>query len=529
MNRNVVLVLVALAGGCTAVGTWGAPTAPTPEPAPPATAVAPLSPGERLLRRLSRSEYDRTAADLLGIPSDHLSALAPDTVVNGFDNGADALVVSGLLADQLRAAAEDLAERAAPLLPCQDTLCLEGFVRSFGARAFRRPLSDAEVARYLALHQDLAASGGFRLGLQWVVTAMLESPYFLYRSEIGDADGLLSPYEIASELSYLLTGTMPDGALFDAAASGALASPDGIAAQVRRLLADPRAKWTFHRFVSAWLRFDLLEQVPKDPAIYPEFADPALRASMRSESERFVDEVLEHGDATLGELLSAPFTFVDPGLARLYGLPFTGTAAVQKVSLAGAARGGLLTQGAVLSTAARPDSSSPILRGKLVREQLLCQALPPPPPGVVANPPPLDPHQTARQRFAAHDSVQPCAGCHRLMDPIGLGFEDFDGIGRYRTIDGGQPIDASGEIVGSPHSDGRFDGVLDLARTLAASSDVEACFARQWFRFATGLGDGTELEPEVEAFAARFMSRGGDVLDLLAALTEAPHFVRRAP
>jgi hypothetical protein len=505
------------------------------------------APGPRLLRRLSRSEYDATIHDLFNIESAWGASFTSDIVVNGFDNNAAALRVSPLLADQTRKAAEAIAKAilATPgpgqNLPCDaatgDTACAEKLIDALGKRAFRRPLTAADHARYLALYDLVATDAGFAGGAEAVITAMLQSPSFLYRTELGDAampagpDAIkLTPYEVASELSYFLWGTMPDAALFAAADAGELATPAQIEKQARRLLADPRSRATIQRFVEAWLEIDRLPNIPKDATTYPEL-DAAARVAMREETRRFVSHVMESGTGTLPELLTSTTSYLSPELAKLYGLPApTGMADADgfaEASFAGTARAGILTQGSVITTHSKPSSSSPIHRGKLVRERLLCQPLPPPPAGLMVQPPPVDPSLTTRERYAAHATMEPCKSCHRLIDPVGFGFERFDGIGRERDAEAGQKIDASGQIVSTPGSDAMFDGTVDLATKLAASPDVHACFTTQWMRFAYGIQEDAETACLVVELGQGFEKDGLKIADLIVALTLAPRFAQR--
>ncbi len=503
------------------------------------------APGPRLLRRLSRSEYDATIQDLFNIGSTWGASFTSDIVVNGFDNNAAALRVTPLLADQTRKAAEAIAKLIVATpgqnLPCAvatgDAACAEKLIDALGKRAFRRPLTAADHASYLALYDLVAKDSGFAGGAEAVITAMLQSPSFLYRTELGDAampagEGAikLTPYEVATELSYFLWGTMPDAALFAAADAGELAAPAQIEKQARRLLADPRSRATIQRFVEAWLEIDRLPNIPKDAATYPEL-DAAARVAMREETRRFVTHVMEDGTGTLPELLTSPTSYLSPELAKLYGVPApTGPADAEgfaEASFKGTARAGILTQGSVITTHSRPSSSSPIHRGKLVRERLLCQQLPPPPAGLMVQPPPIDPSLTTRERYAIHATNEPCKSCHRLMDPIGFGFERFDGIGRERDVEAGQKIDVSGEIVATPGSDGKFDGTVDLATRLAASPDVHACFATQWMRFAYGIEDDAETACLVAELGQGFEKDNLEIENLIVALTLAPRFAQR--
>jgi hypothetical protein len=190
-------------------------------------------------------------------------------------------------------------------------------------------------------------------------------------------------------------------------------------------------------------------------------------------------------------------------------------------------RHGVLALGGVLTTFARPDSSSPVLRGKLVRERVLCQTLQPPPPGIIVQPPPVDPTLSVRERYAAHSAKEPCQGCHRLTDPIGFGFEHFDGVGRYRERDGDHPVDASGQIVDSLSTDVHFDNAAQLTQALAASDEVARCFALQWFRFAYGLAENADLRCALEQMQQGFRESGGKLSQLLLSTVRLSHFVRR--
>src|SRR5262249_26037737 len=184
--------------------------------------------------------------------------------------------------------------------------------------------------------------------------------------------------------------------------------------------------------------------------------------------------------------------------------------------------------GGVLTTQARPDSSSPILRGKLVRERVLCQPLAPPPPGIIVQPPPVDPKLSVRERFAAHSAKQPCQGCHRLIDPIGFGFEHFDGIGRYRTRDGEHDVDASGQIVDSVATDTMFQDAAGLTAALGKSDEVGRCAALEWFRFANGLAESDATRCGLEQMQQRFLASGGKLSELLRLATLSTLFRTRS-
>jgi hypothetical protein len=493
------------------------------------------APGRRVLRRLTRDEYDHTITDLFGLPSTWGRAFVVDVVKNGFDNDAASLVVSPLLADQLRKAAEDVADQAltkmSTLVTCTPDppgvdACARTFVTSFGKRAFRRPLTAAETERYVALQTSVTAEDGFAEGVRYVLTAMLQSSSFLYRLELGDlgADDAyhLGPYEVASELSYLIWGTMPDEELFRAADSGALARPEDVERQARRLLADPRSTKTFGRFAEAWLGLGVLPNVVKDTTMFPDFTD-AIRVAMLEEATGFVDHVRRAGTGALPELFTATYGVPSPALATFYGASSSGGVA----AFTDQSHAGLLSLGAVLSTYSYATHTSPIHRGKFVRERLLCQKLSPPPATLMVQPVPFDPTLPTRAQFAAHAANEPCKSCHRLLDEVGFGFEHFDPVGRYRETEDGKPIDARGEIVSSASSDGPFDGVAALGQKLATSKDADRCFVLEWFRFAYGTDESEELTCTVEDLLSRFGSGQKKLDELVVALTKEPHFTSR--
>jgi hypothetical protein len=279
-------------------------------------------------------------------------------------------------------------------------------------------------------------------------------------------------------------------------------------------------------FAAQWLDIDGLGQVVKDETTYPGFV-PALRAAMRAETLALFDFVARSKGGQLPELLTAPYSFVTGDLAAFYGIaPPSGGIDNMGLGMADVAaghRGGLLTHGSILAIQAKPTIASPVHRGKLVRERLLCQKPSPPPPGLNAELPPVDPKLSNRERFAAHAKNEPCASCHRLLDPIGFAFEDFDGIGRYV---GG--ADTKGEIVESPATNATFAGPLELGGILAKSPDVERCFALQWFRYATGLAEGQDVACLVEEITQAFDASGASLPELFVGLTQTAHFrVRR--
>jgi len=497
--------------------------------------------GVRRVRRLSHQEYNRSLAALLGEPTELGLKFAPDTVVHGYTNNADALLVSGLLADQYREAAESVAAELVAELPARlgcdpvalgEPECAADFIARFGRQAFRRPLTASERARYQTLWQEAAKAEDFAGGIRWTIAAMLQSPGFLYRSELGEHVGggvyALTPHELATELSYLILGGPPDAELAAAADDGSLADPEVLQAQAARLLASPDSDRTLHRFIDEWLHLDLLRTVPRDQLLYPELT-PEIRAAMLGETHRFVTSVYHEG-GTLADLLTASHSFMTDALAQYYSVPAgageADAAGYKRVEAVGSAAG-LLVHGSLLTTHALPTSSSPIHRGKLVRERLLCQNMPPPPPSLNISPPPVDPNLSTRDRYAAHSADPVCAGCHSRIDPIGNGFEHYDGVGRFRAKDGVHPVDASGEILLTAQTNGSYDGLDELAQLLAGSPEVEACYALQWARFAVGSADNSELLCVQDELDAAFMASEGRLDSLVLALVGTRFFRER--
>jgi hypothetical protein len=493
----------------------------------------------RRLRLLTRFEYDNTLKDLLYINSQWGKALPAETVVYGFDNNGDARAVDPLLADGLLTAAEEAAKAAMSQLSRHVTCspgdaCAQQFITRFGERAFRRPLTDSERARYQAFYTTVAREEGYTAGIQALITAMLQSPHFLYRSEIGERveDKLyaLTDWEIASQLSYLFWGTMPDAELFAKARAGELRTSEQIGAQAKRLLASPRSRAVLDHFATQWLELHHLDHAEKDAALFPQYT-PSLRAAMKTETLELFDHVVRRGGGKLKELFSANYSFVTPELASFYELPGTAmgvtSTGLRHWGLSGTGRGGILTHGSLLASHATPLSSSPVRRGKLVRERLLCQPIPPPPPGLEVQLPPVDHRLPNRQRFSEHSRNAACVSCHRLMDPIGFGFEQFDSVGRYRPAPGGQEVDASGEVLSSRSTQGPFLGVDGLQGMLVESEDVQSCFSLQLLRFSYGVS-GDEDPCLNRQVAKDFKEAGQSIPELLISMTKLPRFTLRA-
>ncbi len=310
-----------------------------------------------------------------------------------------------------------------------------------------------------------------------------------------------------------------------AAERNELGTTGQIEAAARRMLADPRARPVVVEFHRQWLGLSALDRLAKDARVYPEF-DEELRAGMRAETAAFVEAAYFGPERTLAQLLTAERSFVTPALARLYGVPPPSGSGPQPAALPRDQRAGLLTQAGFLAVHALPDQSSPVHRGKLVREQILCQPMPPQPPGLMVTPPEVDPRRPTRERFAQHASDPQCAGCHELMDPIGFGFERYDGLGRFRASDGGAAVDDRGEVTAADGSGFTFQGARQLGEKLAASPVVEQCLATQWYRFAFGRLEGPGDQCSLRELQAAFAG-ARDLGELLVAVTRTEAFRHR--
>ncbi len=535
---------------------------------------------KQLVRRLTHAQYDNTVRDLLGDYSKPAERFPPEDYVDGFKNQLTGQGMPPLLVETYSSAAERLALNAFRigdingLIPCassqgsgatrqssagssraaadkwawNDQKCRDAFVRRFGLRAFRRPLSEDEVKRYSTVFSEQArVSRRFLDGARVVVEAMLQSPNFLFHVEAGP-DGRHAEYEVASRLSYLLWNTMPDEALFEAAAKGELSTPAGRDAAARRMLQNvPKGRDALDQFFEEWLRFDRVVNAVKANR-YQAFT-PELALAMAEETRTLLHHLVWN-DRNFMELLTADYSFLTSELAEVYGLPAPKDQFEMVTFPADSNRAGILGQGTFLASTAGPTDTSPTARGIFIRERLLCQHVPPPPPGVITTlPDPLVDGQKAkgrRQLMVEHVENPTCASCHRLMDPIGFGFEHFDAIGQYRQQEmipvpgrrgggggggrNGPPpipleIDAQGEIAGIPNSN--FSGAKQLGTILANSPVCQECVVRQMFRYSYGRLETASDESTIHQLYDQFKASGFRFKSLLVALVQSPEFLRQ--
>jgi hypothetical protein len=525
--------LVACTGNIEGGTTGGKPAAPPPAMGggkgtvatdAPRTCGGPLGPSP--LHRLTRLEYDNTIKDLIGEDMHLAQGFAFDERAGEFTANFFT-PISEMEFNQYATAAEAVAEKAvtamATLVPCDPAAdpagCGGKFIRQFGRRAFRRPLDDAEMTTFQKLFEQGRTGDNFANGVRLVVQAMLQSPKFIYLIE---GPGPLTQHQMAARLSYFLWNAPPDATLSAAADSGQLGAMAGLHQQAERLLADPRALDMFTDFHTQWLGLEELPTETKDAKFYPEF--DSLKQSMIEENTRFVREVIKTDGGKLETLMTANWTMVNGQLATLYGAPGGGSDTEwRKVTLDARQRSGLTTQAGFLAAHGSFDASSPILRGLAVRERILCAPMPVPPPGADQNFPAAMPTTTTRQRFDMHRTNPTCASCHEMMDKLGYGYESYDGIGRYRTVENGAMVDDSGEIINTD-VDGPFRGAADLTRKLLASPQAQQCMATQWFRYALGRLETDDDKCVLDDLQKKFAGAGLRVTDLLVSIVESDAF-----
>ena len=388
----------------------------------------------------------------------------------------------------------------------KDDACAHQIVANLARHAFRRPVTDAEVdkiAGFIKLAQDHGDT--FDQGVQVALEAILVSPDFLFRIEHDPAPNdptvqhRISDYEMASRLSYFLWSSMPDDELLAAAANGTLHQPEILQAQVTRMMHDPKAAALVDNFAGQWLELRNLDSIKPDPEKFPEF-DTELRAAMKKETQLFFKNIMDH-DGSILDFLTAKYSFLNERLAKFYGVDGVTGDEFRKVDLAGTPRGGVLTQASVLTVSSYPNRTSVVIRGKWVLEDLLNAPPPPPPPDVPAlDEKGLGVTVSLRQQMEIHRANPVCASCHTKMDPLGFGLENFNAIGKYRTMDGKFPIDASGTTP-----DGRnFKTAVELEQLIAAKPQSFAqCVTEKMLTFALGRGLEAYDQPAVQQIVTR--------------------------
>ncbi len=486
-------------------------------------------------RRLTRAELDNVVRDLFADDTFPASKYLAEDEFRPFDNDYTIQRASSALIDTLEAFAEDVAARAvlpehrALVVPCtpsgpDDAACLEQTVVYLGERLFRRPFSTSDAAPYLALgafatEQNDFVDNDFYTAVELALRSMLQDPEFLYRIEIGTPGSepgteRLTDFELATRLSFLLWGSAPDDALRAAATGGLLVDPAGRRDQALRLLADPRARSTVHRFHAMWLGY---RAIP---------GTPALLADLELETTKLIDKVVFDEPSSYLDLFLSPETYLTQDLADHYGLS-TPPGGEGWVSYGASGRAGILSHGSVLAAFSKFSDTSPTQRGIFVQTRLLCNTVDPPPANVNVDQPPSSADAVCKtERYAEHRSTPSCAGCHSQLDPIGIGLEQYDIAGRFRTHDDAHDecaLDGNGELPGY----GTFNGPGELGRMLVETGELESCFVEHVVRFALGRALKPEETEVVADLSAGFRAEGYDAQTLLADYAASDRFALR--
>jgi uncharacterized protein DUF1588/uncharacterized protein DUF1592/uncharacterized protein DUF1595/uncharacterized protein DUF1587 len=522
-------------------GTGGIATGGTDGESPPPVQVDPNDPtsmcssseaGAPELRRLNRRELENSLRDVFPVlGATWRSSLSADTVSDsGFDNDTNQLLVSKQTAQELSDTADAvgtaIAQGVAQVLPCAatapDATCAGQFLDGIGRRMFRRPLTAEERTTYLAFFDTAQqATGDFGQAIGWLARGLIESPSFVYRREVGAAEGdvqKLDQYEIATELAYTFSGTAPTDELLDRASRGELSSPDVLQASARELLGSPRGREVIQSFFESYVGHSKVTSIAK--AGVAEFA--GLREQMLEETRHFIEEVVINRGGGAKELLTSTFTTPSTALSAFYGFdaPEGDYSVVERPAGKGI---GLLAQGAVLATLSQPNGSSPTKRGMWIYKRLLCNVVPPVPANIPELKDPQPGKRTTRQRYEEDHAQGSCQGCHSRWDPIGFGFEHFDEAGRYREDEGGLPIDTSSHVAQNGETLFDFNGEEDLMTQLVEQPLVAQCLSS----YVTTFAFGDKLACSGEARRAEFMDGTIGFVDYLASLAAEPHFTQR--
>jgi hypothetical protein len=501
-------------------------------------------PGRVTVHRLNRVEYDNTVHDLLGTTLTPANDFPVDDRGGGFDNMADVLSLSPVQLSLYQSAASALVEQAltnptqrSRLVTCdlvaQGATCARTVLTTFTPKAWRRPVTDAEITHLMNLVSVATSHGDdAEQGLKLALQSVLLSPNFVFRVELDPTPDSktphpLAPYELASRLSYFLWSTMPDDQLFAGAKDGTLVQPAKLASEVERMLQSPKARALVDNFGGQWLYIRMMDEVTPDPMLFSKF-DDKLRAAMMSESQLLFNDVVT-GAIPADQLLTANYTYANDRLAQHYGLPPLASATPTKVVLTGnTQRGGFLSHGSFLTGTSHTTRTSLVVRGKWVLNQLLCTVIPPPPGDVDTMAIDKVTTGTLRQRMEAHRTKPSCAACHGQMDPIGFGLENYDAIGAYRTMDGPDPVDSSGTLPGNRP----FSGALELERLVAADAGYAECVVKNLYSYALGREPDTKtpghMDPYVlKELAESFRQGGYNFRELVGRIAAAATFTSR--
>lgn len=506
--------------------------------------------GSLYLVRLTPSQYERSILDVFGSSIQ----VTKNTVGTGFRDegllalGSRRIAITSVEMQQYEKLAQAISSqvvdprRRDTLVGCKprsetapDASCASSFFEKVGLFLFRRPLSKAGLDLFVATHTEVATKlGSFNAGIGAALSQMLVAPEFLFRLETAEPDPVqpgkqrLDAYSAATRLSYLLWDSSPDASLLAAAKSGLLQTPEGLQQQVDRMLMSPRTEQGIRAFFTDMFGFDEFASLVVDSTLYPRFTKNVLEDADEQTLRTIVDQLLIR-NKSYGELFVTRQTFLTPALAAVYGVPLP-----RKEEMGGAvpwvpyeypegdSHVGLLGQVSFLSLNSHPGRSSPTLRGKALREKLLCQKVPAPPANVdfslvqdVNSPI----YKTARQRLSAHATEATCAACHKIMDPMGFALENFDTAAGFRRTERGEPIDATGSLNGKD-----FNSVQELAKVLKETPAVSSCLINRAFSYGTQRQPSRDERAWLTALQRDLLTGGVHWRDLLRRITLHPNF-----
>jgi len=484
--------------------------------------------------RLTHPQYVNTLRAVFGESLNLRFSLEPDQEVDGFVS-----IGAGLASTSPRGVElyEEAAYRVAQQVieegwrdfaegECDESgVCFEGVAIHLGRRLWRRTLSTEELARLVELAEGVSAAADSEdEGARYLIAALLQSPDFLFRVERGElrseAPHPLNTWELAARLSFTLWAEGPDEVLLNAAEDGSLANQEGLEMQVDRMMNDPRFKHGVRQLFSEYLGLSKLDSVRKDPSIFPH-ARPELANSARTETLALVERLLVDEEADFRSLFVTPLAYVDRLLASIYEVPAPQADGFGWVEFPeSSSRRGLLGQVSFLALYAHPVSTSATHRGMMVRKRMLCGMIPPPPANVDTSIPEPSPElPTLRERIRVHLEVESCAGCHSLVDPIGLGFERFDGVGRFRSLESGASIDPSGELDGA-----FFANARELGERIIEHPQWAPCLVSTLARFVLSRDHNVLDRENLEGLTAWWAGQGYQLRALLRALILSPAF-----
>ena len=520
----------------------------------PAHAAESVTGRPLVVRRITADQYRTTVTDIFGADIKFGGRFAPDTREGGLlAVGAGLVSVNESGLQQFDGMARSVSQQVVDekhrdlLIPCKpasvtapDDACATQFLNDVGRLLFRRPLTQAELQQHVQAASDATKTvKNFYTGLALSLEAMMDAPEFLFRQQVAEADPehtgqyRLDAYSKAAQISYFLWNAEPDLKLLDAAAKGDLNTEKGLNKQVDRMMASPKFEGGVRAFFTDMLGFNLFETLEKDGELYPKFT-PQTHVDAQEQTLRTLVDLLVTNNGDYRDIFTTRKTFLTPALGVIYGVPVVKTTPIMAAAEwvpheypEGDPRAGILSEISFVGLHSPPGRSSPTIRGKALREVMLCQKVPDPPANVnftvvqdTSNPQ----YKTTRERLTAHRTDAVCAGCHKLIDPMGLAMENFDGAGSFRTKENGAPIDASGELDGV-----KFNDALGLGRAMHDSPSASACVVNRAFAYAIGRAVAKDETQLVKSLEKDFTANKYSLPNLFRRIAASPELYRVSP